>query len=121
MSFSSGTPVGGGNGHVEHGGAFVVHQHRIDNKERRVKLAQSGGDDFDGGDAAQKAGFNGRRAVIAENSLQLGGDEIGRHELDGVDGERVLGGNGRDHAHSISFQHGPGAQIGLQAGRAAAV
>ena len=74
------------------------------------------GDGVDGRKLRHHADLDGADGKIAENRIDLRGDEIGRHRMDAGDAARVLRGQRGDHGGAIDAERGKALQVGLDAG-----
>jgi hypothetical protein len=62
---------------------------------------------------AEHPDLDGVYADVADDRANLREDDVGGHEMDGGDTERVLGGDRRDRAHAVDPTAGESLQIGL--------
>ena len=101
-------PVAGGRDH-----------HRIEHDVLRVVAREAFGDGLDRRHLRQHADLDRVDVEIGEHRIDLRGDEIRRHVVNGGDALRVLRGQRGDHRGAIDAERAEGFEIGLDAGAAA--
>ena len=84
---------------------------------RRPSL-QPRGDGLDRRHLRHHPDLDGIDVEIAENRVDLRGDEIGGHLMNAGDALGVLRGQGRDHGGAIDAERRKRLQVGLDAGAA---
>ena len=93
----------------------------VDDDVRCVPSAQAVGDDFDNLDRGNHADFDGARADIVKDGVNLRGYDIWRDILHGGDTQGVLCRDGGDGRLGIQAVRRDGLDVGLNAGTAAGI
>ena len=88
---------------------------------RQRVLADGGGHGLHGFHGVQHADFGGVRADVADDGINLRGEDGRGRGVDGRDAAGVLRRQRRERAHAVAAQRGEGFEIGLDARAAAAV
>lgn len=111
--------VGGRERVIKHGVALMVDKDGV-NDQRYIggnRLA----DGFHQIRLANEACLDGGGGVVGDYGGDLGAEKVRGHELDGRDFNTILGGDGGEGGHAVDAEECPCFEVGLDAGRAAAI
>ena len=94
---------------------------RIEHHVARAMAVETCGDGGGGRGIAQHADLHRADVEIGKHRVDLRGDEVGRHLVDGGNAFGVLRRQRGDHRSAIDAERGEGFEVGLDAGAAARV